>query len=285
MHNVKLVLEYDGTAFHGWQRQQGVRTVEGALAEALRTLYRDDVELQGASRTDRGVHAFAQAVSFAADDSIPLDRLDIAINSHLPGDVRVRRADRVADDFNARFSAVGKHYRYLVQAGVERVFLSRFALSLGHRRRSENLDVDAMRRAGADLCGEHDFAAFQCQSDNAPVTTVRTVDAIDVWRDGPFLVFDVCGRSFLYKMVRSLVGTLLEIGRGRWPVDEAAAILSGRERRRAGPTAPAEGLTLAEVFYDETLYRRRLHARPPVWGLYTAPSEGSSADGTDDGLD
>ena len=209
--NVKLTIQYDGTAFFGWQRQPDTRTVQGVIEGALAELFHQHVELCGASRTDRGVHAEGQVASAACPASIPTIRLLRAINGCLPSDVRVRAVEEVASEFHARYAAIGKHYRYtLDRREVASPFRCRYALHYSYP-----LDVAAMREAARRLSGEHDFVSFQCTSDKPAANTVRLIHAVHVNEADHGLLIDVRGRSFLYKMVRTMVGTLLEVGRAR----------------------------------------------------------------------
>ncbi len=244
--NVKLTIQYDGTDFFGWQRQPDARTVQGVIEGALAELFHQHVELQGASRTDRGVHAEGQVASAACPASIPTIRLCRAINGCLPSDVRVRDVKDVAPEFHARFAALGKHYRYTIdRREVASPFRSRYALHYPYR-----LDVVTMREAARRFAGEHDFVSFQCTSDQAPASTVRLVHAVHVNESGRELSIDVWGRSFLYKMVRTMVGTLIEVGRARHRPEWVTEILASRDRCRAGPTVAPHGLSLVRVYYD-----------------------------------
>ncbi len=244
--NLKLTIEYDGTDFHGWQRQQETRTVQGVLEEALAGLFRRRVELHGASRTDRGVHAAGQVASGTCPAVIPTDRLCRVINGCLPSDLRVREVVETSPAFHARFAAVGKHYRYtLDRSEVASPFRSRYALHCSHP-----LDVEAMREAAARFVGEHDYASFQCASGQEREETLRRIHAVRVEECAGVLSIDVWGRSFLYRMVRTMVGTLLEVGRARHPPEWVTEILRSRDRRHAGPTAPPQGLSLMRVYFE-----------------------------------
>lgn len=255
--HVKLEIAYDGTDFHGWQAQSGCRTVEGVLEAVLEGLEGAPVDVTGASRTDKGVHALGQAACFPSRTRIPPERYRDALNGRLPADVRVTRSEQVDESFHARHSAVGKCYRYLIDRQlVPNVLQSRYALHVEGR-----LDLDQMREAALHFVGEKDFAAFQCESGQAPATTVRRVDAVLFFERGPYLSTEVWGRSFLYKMVRTMVGTLLEVGRGKWPPGRVAEAIQSLDRSRSGPTAPAHGLTLVSVHYDDEAWRRSVAAR------------------------
>lgn len=246
MRHIRLVVEYDGSALCGWQRQVNGPTVQGHLETALGTLLQHEVVVGGASRTDAGVHARGQVASFRTEKSIPLHGIRRGLNSLLPPEIAVREATEVDDAFHPRFSATGKHYRYTILARPDR--------SPRWRDRAwhvpEPLDRAAMCDAARALIGEHDFAAFRAAGCTARTTT-RRIDAIDVALPEPeLLVLDVRGNAFLRNMVRILVGTLTEVGMGRRPGAQVAEILASRDRTRAGITAPPFGLELVEVRYD-----------------------------------
>jgi tRNA pseudouridine38-40 synthase len=280
MRNLKLTVEYDGTEFHGWQAQARLRTVAGVLAGELRELVGHEVTLAGASRTDRGVHALGQVVSFQTTSVIPAERFKLALNGRLPGDIRVRQVEPVGGEFHARFNAVGKHYRYLLhrrQGGS--VFLSRYALTW-----SSPLELSAMQEAARSLIGKHDFASFQSKSSGAPEVTVRTLDTIQLAEEDCFLRIDFWGGGFLYKMVRALAGTLLEVGRRRWAAGQVKEALEARDRRRAGPTAPPHGLCLVAVYYNDEAYRHSMRVEWPIFPLLSGhlPLPGAAAGGGPD---
>lgn len=247
MRHLRIVVEYDGTDLAGWQRQApGFRTVQQALEDALETMTHARVIVRGAGRTDAGVHARAQVACFSTEARIPLEGFERGLNAALPPDVAVIRVDEVGPEFDARRSARGKHYVYRVW--------NRRARSPLHARTSWHvlrpLDVDAMRRAGAALIGEHDFSAFRAAGCDAksPVRVMRRVDV--EWEAESLLAIHLEGTAFLRGMARAIAGTLVEIGIGRRPVDDAAAILASRDRARCGRTAPARGLMLWEVHYE-----------------------------------
>jgi tRNA pseudouridine38-40 synthase len=246
VRNIRLVVEYDGTNLHGWQRQDNAPTVQQHLEEALAQLLTHDVSLVGASRTDAGVHARGQIAAFRTERDIPLHGIRRGLNSLLPPSIAVRDAAEVADDFHPRFSATGKHYRYTILARPERS--PRWHLRAWHH--PEPLAVHAMHDAARALLGEHDFSAFRAAGCTAK-TTLRRVDSIALTRLHPHLLeVDIRGNAFLRQMVRIIVGTLTEVGSGRRPVSQVAEILASRDRTRAGITAPAHGLELVEVRYD-----------------------------------
>ena len=245
----RALVEYDGTDFHGWQVQGDLRTVQGELEKALGQVLGARVPVLAAGRTDAGVHAEGQVVSFRASTRIPPEGIAAACNSHLPPDVAILSMDRVAAGFHATRDAVSKVYRYDIHLGrAPRPLL---------RRRSwrvrGDLDLRRMRAAARILVGRHDFRSFRTNPGEAAAGagTVRTLSRLDVRRRGDRVVVVAEGDGFLYNMVRALVGTLVQAGRGTWTVDRVAAALAARDRAAAGPTAPPQGLTLVSVDYGD----------------------------------
>ncbi|MBQ8683515.1 MAG: tRNA pseudouridine(38-40) synthase TruA [Clostridia bacterium] len=246
MQRLLLTLRYDGTAYHGWQVQPNGVTVQESLQDAIQAVTGVRSGVIGCSRTDAGVHADMFCCTFDTDSPLRGDKLAAALNFHLPRDIAVYAAREVAADFHPRYQAAGKRYEYRIWNGKQRHPLyDRYAL---HRNRP--LDAELMNRAAADFVGTHDFAAF-CGAGSAVEDTVRTVRRCTVERRDDLVVFTVEGDGFLYNMVRIMVGTLLEIADGRLPADGIPAILSSLDRNMAGPTAPAKGLCLRQVFYTE----------------------------------
>jgi len=241
---LRVVVAYDGTDFSGWQRQPGMRTVEGVLTDAIRELLGEEVFVRGAGRTDAGVHADAQVASFALANRIPPHGLLRGLNSILPADVALQDVTVVAADFDARFSARGKVYRYTVWNHAVRS--PRHARTAWHVRRA--LDMAVIREAAAALVGEHDFRAFRA-SDCERRTTRRHVRRLDVDRQGALLTFEIEATAFLKNMVRIVVGTLVDIGRGQLAPDAVGRMLESGDRAAGGITAPAQGLTLLRVIY------------------------------------
>ena len=245
MTNFRFILEYDGAGFEGWQVQAERRTVQGCLADALEVLAGVRVAVTGSGRTDSGVHAEGQVANARFDAGFDPASLQRALNGNLPGDMAVLAVDVVADDFDARRDACSKHYRYQVWNDPVRSPL-RAPRAWWVRA---VLDLEAIRKAAALLEGRHDFASFQAAGSEVR-TTVRTLTRAEVSRAaGSQVQFDFEGDGFLRYMVRNLVGTLVEVGRGARQPDDVAAILAARERSAAGVTAPAHGLTLASVSY------------------------------------
>jgi tRNA pseudouridine38-40 synthase len=247
IRTLKFTLQYDGTAYVGWQRQADGTSIQGLLEAALEPLAGAPVSVHGAGRTDAGVHALGQVASAAMATNLACATLARALNAVLPPDVRVLAVEDMPAHFHARFSATGKRYEYrIVNAPIVSPFVQRYAWHV-----IPPLDVDAMRLASAALVGQHDFAAFQA-SGSATHSSVRTVRGIE-WTDGggydcPF-VMHTEGDGFLRHMVRSIVGTLVEVGLGRMPPGAVGQVLASRDRARAGPTAPARGLFLVQVQY------------------------------------
>ena len=247
MPNFRLLLEYDGRAFAGWQQQAGdAPTVQGALMEAIERVTGQRVRVVGSGRTDAGVHAEAQVASAAIETELGSEALQRALNGVLPRAIAVLALDEVGADFDAQRSARRKRYVY-------RVWNARVRSPLRADRFlhvPQPLDVEAMRRAAADLLGEHDFSAFRAAGSDVR-TSVREILVFEI-EGGPGgeIAFVVEGRGFLRYMVRNLVGTLLEVGTGRRPADGMPALLSSGDRGAAGPTAAAHGLTLESVHYE-----------------------------------
>lgn len=241
---VKLVLGYDGTDFAGWQRQAGRSTIQQTLEEALAGLTGEAVAVVGAGRTDAGVHAVAQVASFRTRSRIPAEGFVFGTNARLPETIGVTAASDMPPGFHAQRDAKGKHYRYrILNRRAPSALDARFVHRVGRP-----LDEAAMAGAAAVLVGTHDFSSFR-NVGSVEGPAVRTVARLDVSRAGEYVSVDVEGDGFLYKMVRNLVGTLLLVGLGRIGPEEVRKILDARDRRKAGPAAPARGLTLIEVRY------------------------------------
>lgn len=246
MERLLLTLRYDGTAYHGWQVQPNGVTVQQTLQDAVEAVTGVRAGITGCSRTDAGVHADMFCCTVDTDCPLRGDKLAAALNFHLPRDIAVYDTHTVAADFHPRYGARGKRYVYRIWNGTQRhPVYERYAL---HRHRP--LDEAALNAAAQAFVGTHDFAAF-CGAGSDVTDTVRTVFACSVERQGDLILFSVEGNGFLYNMVRIMVGTLLEIADGRIASDSIPAILASGDRSKAGPTAPAKGLCLQQVFYDE----------------------------------
>lgn len=255
---IQMLVAYDGTTYFGWQVQPEGVSVQQRVEEALARLFPSAPRVLSSSRTDTGVHARGMSVHFdipAAEWRMDGRKLVLAANAHLPEDIRVVDARKRSPDFHARFDAVGKQYRYTV-------WNSPAADPLGLRYQwhlPRPLDIVAMRRAAASLVGRHDFLAFSATPGYARLHTVRNLTRCDVRRSGPAITVVIEADGFLYKMCRGIVGTLVQVGHGRFPAEAILPMLESRDRRLAGMTAPALGLVLWKVYYRKPGEQRRPH--------------------------
>ncbi len=241
---VKLIVAYDGTAYCGWQLQPNGRTIEGELNQTLSTLLQEDIHVIGASRTDSGVHALCNIAVFDTQTRIPAEKISYALNQRLPEDIRIKKSCEVAAEFHPRHCSSRKTYEYRIYQDsfpepVRRLYTHFTYVSL---------DMDRMREGAVWLIGEHDFKSF-CSTAAVVETTVRTILSINIEKQGKEIVISVCGTGFLYNMVRIIVGTLMEVGRGSYPPEHVREILEAKDRQAAGPTAPACGLTLVNYTF------------------------------------
>lgn len=245
--NIKLILEYDGTRYDGWQKQGNTEnTIQGKLEAILTRWTGEETEVHGSGRTDAGVHARGQVANFHVDAKRcgNAEEAKQYLNQYLPEDIRVLDAKEVPERFHSRLNAVGKTYIYYVETGDKKsVFDRKYVFGLG-----EALDVDAMRAAASILVGEHDFKSF-CSNKKMKKSSVRRLDVIQIEKEGSRISFCYTGNGFLYNMVRILTGTLIEVGLGKRKPEEMAGILAAENREAAGMTAPPEGLFLASVEY------------------------------------
>ncbi len=270
--NIRLTIEYDGTAYHGWQSQENAVTVQDTVTAAVCRLVGESCSLTGSSRTDTGVHALGFVCNFFTESSIPADKFSFALNTILPEDIVIKRSEEVAPEFHSRFSAIGKKYTYLI-------YNSAFPSALLRNRAYHvyyPLDIGAMNEAAEHFTGAHDFYAFSASGGSAK-TSVRTIteaavtclssscgtrmespaipeygDAVlgGISASGSRLIeFSIKGDGFLYNMVRIITGTLVEVGFGKLRPEDMPGIISSLDRRKAGRTAPAHGLYLSEVYY------------------------------------
>ena len=246
MPNYKLRLCYEGTRYRGWQKQGNTEnTIQGKLEALLSRLLSQEIELAGAGRTDAGVHAREQVCSFRAETALSCDELLAALRRYLPEDIGALSLEPAPPRFHARLNCRGKTYVYRIwNSEAPNVFERRYLFPV-----PEPLDLEAMKKAAALLCGRHDFAAF-CSLKHGRKSSVRELRRLEIRRDGDELRLVFEGDGFLYNMVRILTGTLLQVGRGERAPEEMTAILSSLDRAQAGPTAPAQGLTLWEVRYE-----------------------------------
>lgn len=247
MKRVKLTVAYDGTNYCGWQIQPNGITVQEVLNQQLSELTGENVETIGASRTDAGVHALGNVAIFDTNMRMPGEKFSYALNQRLPEDIRIQKSEEVSPQFHPRYTKSEKTYEYRIlnrkfPIPTERLYAHFTYLPL---------DVEKMRRASAYLTGEHDFKSF-CGSGAQVKTTVRTIKSIDITETGDLITIRVTGNGFLYNMVRILAGTLMEVGAGKYPPEHVGEILEACDRKQAGPTAQARGLTLIKIEYKDT---------------------------------
>ncbi|MHC1720034.1 MAG: tRNA pseudouridine(38-40) synthase TruA [Clostridiaceae bacterium] len=244
MRNIKLIMEFDGTEYAGWQRQINGTAIEQVVREAIKKLTGEEPDLIGCSRTDSGVHARKYVCNFKTHSTIPADRFKFALNSILKEDIVVLESSQVDDSFHSRFGAKSKRYTYTicnreVPPAIGRDYVYHFRKSL---------DVEKMANASTYLVGKHDFSSFKSSNSSAK-TNVRTIYDISVSKDGGNILISVTGDGFLYNMVRIIAGTLIEVGLGERSPEEMKDIIEAKDRSGAGRTAPPSGLCLEEVFY------------------------------------
>jgi tRNA pseudouridine38-40 synthase len=245
MKNFKLTLAYDGTEFNGWQTQPNGRTVQEILEKAIAAVTGTRVHANASGRTDAGVHAIGQVVNFVSDKRLDPETLLRALNANLPPDVVVSAAEEADPLFDANKDAIRKLYRYVIRDNpVPDPFLRRYMAQSRQR-----LDAEAMARASRVLIGRHDFHSFETEWPNR-ASSVRTITHLTVNRAGDQIWIDAEADGFLYNMVRTIAGTLMNVGRGFWPESKVAEIMNAEDRKEAGPTAPACGLFLMRVTYE-----------------------------------
>jgi tRNA pseudouridine38-40 synthase len=256
MRYFKLIIAYDGTDFHGWQMQSNKPTVQGEIVNVLRRITQENAQLHGAGRTDAGVHALGQIGSFRTQSTLSAGEFQRALNALLPPTIRIVAAEEVGPDFNARWSARGKIYRYRLYRGKVVPPMSwRYVLHYPFP-----LDEDAMRDASARFVGMHDFTSFAAstgsEEDDKERSTEREIYSTELVRsaDGEELVFTVRGRSFLRYMVRKIVGTLLDVGRGKLKPDDIDRLYELKDRSKSGPTVPPQGLCMVSVELEEAFH-------------------------------
>ena len=244
VRNIKLTIAYDGSEYHGWQIQPGKRTIQASLTQAIQNLIGSEVRVFGASRTDAGVSALGQVALVQIDSAIPVENLAKAITHRLPSDIAVTEAVEVPQGFDVIGAVKNKLYRYTIFTGPLRPVLQiRHCWHL-----HAELDVAAMNEAAKVFIGEKDFKSFAAAADKRE-SSVRTIFRCDVTREGDFVYVDIEGDGFLYNMVRNIVGTLVEVGLGRWNPEKISQVLEAKNRTAAGPIAPAAGLCLMWIKY------------------------------------
>jgi tRNA pseudouridine38-40 synthase len=244
LRKIKLLIQYDGTAYHGWAAQPAMATVQGTLLDAIEKLTGLHVDLLGSSRTDAGVHALGQVAAFTIDGPIPTENFARALNNMLPDDIVIIEAIEVPDSFDPISDTQSKIYRYTISTDAVRSPMNiRYCW-----HRPGALNIETMQQAANKLLGTHDFKSFASAADTRQ-SSVRTILKCDVAGQENWITFDVQANGFLYNMVRNIVGTLVEVGRGRWTASDIERILAAADRTQAGPIAPASGLCLMKIFY------------------------------------
>ena len=244
MKNIKLKLQYEGTNYSGWQRQDDVDTIQENIEKALKSLTGEEVKLVASGRTDKGVHAIEQVANFKTRSPIPGDKYKIAIKSFLPDDISVLDSEEVGMRFHSRFDAKAKIYRYKVHNGkLPRALYRNFYYHYHY-----DIDLEKVIQASKYFLGTHDFKSFMAKKCSA-TNTRRTINEISIERKDEFIEFEIKGVSFLRYMIRIMVGTLLQIGAGKIDIEDLNSIMNGKKREYAGITAPAHGLYLEKVFY------------------------------------
>lgn len=246
MRTIKLIIQYDGTNYCGWQEQPNGPTIQETVELALAKILGQRVRVQAAGRTDAGVHALAMPAVFRTESTIPLRAFVEGVNSFLPEDIAIQSAEEVPHDFRVIGGALNKTYRYTIYNARQRSPL--FRRTSWHVR--EPLDLDTMRQAATHFIGTHDFAAFRGQNCTA-ATSIRRIDAVEIRQDGPLITIEVTGGGFLKNMVRIMAGTLVDIGRGRFQPEHIRELLCRPDRCRGGVTAPPQGLCLVQVRYPQ----------------------------------
>ncbi len=245
MRNIRIKVTYEGTRYQGWQKQEtSDNTIQGKLERLISRMCEEEITIQGSGRTDAGVHALGQIVNFHTSCDMSLQDMMQYMNQYLPEDIAVVEIDEVPERFHSRLNAKGKRYSYRVwNSSIPNVFWRRYT----HTVECE-LDMEAMRIAATYLLGEHDFKAFT-STKKGKKSTIRRIDAIEIVKEGAMITFTFTGNGFLYHMIRILVGTLLEVGRGERATASVPAILESKKRENAGELVPGKGLVLEEVFY------------------------------------
>lgn len=248
MKRVMLTVAYDGTNYHGWQLQPNVITVESILNDKLSELFHEEIKIIGASRTDTGVHALGNIAVFDTEARMPAEKVAYALNQRLPEDIRIQKSEEVSLNFHPRHQNSRKTYEYKI---LNREFPQPIYRLYAHFTYVP-LDVERMQKAAEFLIGEHDFKSF-CSVNTVAETTVRTIYEIQIEKENEMITIRVTGSGFLYNMVRIIAGTLMEVGRGNIKPEDMTTILDALDRTKAGPTAPACGLTLVKYQYEDKI--------------------------------
>lgn len=251
MNRIKMVIEYDGSCYHGFQIQANAHTIQAEIEEALSRLTGEPIRIIAAGRTDTGVHAAGQVIAIDSDAGIPPEKWAVALNSCLPSDIRVLVSEAVAEDFHPRFDAQRKKYAYLLYRQQQGAALMRNYAWCN----TEKLDVEAMQEGCGFFVGTHNFKSF-CASGSAVRNHDRSVESCILHCHGPYMNLEISAEGFLYNMVRIIMGTLIEIGRGRYPAAQVEQIIAAQDRQAAGLTVPPQGLYLLQIDYPGKVGRK-----------------------------
>ena len=244
MRNIKLIIEYDGKGFNGWQKQPNKLNIQGEIEKAIEEITQEKVDLIASGRTDAGVHSLGQTANFKTNSKIPADKLAFAINSKLKKSIRIKSAEEVDERFHSRYSVKSKKYRYTINNSLHGTALYRDM----EYHFPVKLNVEKMKEAAKYFEGEHDFKAFKA-SGTSSKSSVRKIYKAEVYQIGEKIYIELTGNGFLYNMVRIISGTLLDVGIGKIKPEEIIEIIESKDRKRAGKTLPANGLCLVEVTY------------------------------------
>ena len=244
MRHIKLIIEYDGRGFNGWQKQPNKLNIQGEIERAIKEVTGEEVELNASGRTDAGVHAISQVANFKTESNIDINKIPLALNSKLKKSIIIKKAEEVDLNFHARYNAKGKKYRYiinnsLVGSAIYRDLEYNFPIKL---------DVEKMKHSAKYFEGEHDFKAFR-SSGTSNKNSVREIYKVEIKEENERIILEFTGNGFLYNMVRIMVGTLMDVGLGKIKPESIKDIIDSKERTKAGKTAPAQGLYLVEVYY------------------------------------
>ena len=244
MRNIKLIIEYDGKKFGGWQKQPNKLNIQGEIEKAIEEITGEAVELNASGRTDAGVHSLGQTANFKTNSEIEIEKVAIAINSKLKKSIVIKKAEEVSEDFHARYSCKGKKYRYIINNSQQGTAIYRDL----ECHIPQKLDVEKMRKAIKYFEGEHDFKGFKA-SGTSSKNTIRTIYKAEIKQEGERIIIELEGNGFLYNMVRIISGTIVDVGLGKIKPEEIPEIIESKDRTRAGKTLPPQGLYLVEVYY------------------------------------
>ena len=245
MRNIKIVIEYDGKNYAGWQNQPNKTSIQSEIERAIKEVTGEDIDVTASGRTDAGVHALGQVANFHTDTKIDINKIPYALNAKLPRSIVVKNAEDVDDRFHARYNCKGKTYRYIINNNEFPSALNRFR----EFHISQKLDIDEMKKALEFFKGMHDFKGFKSSGGSEKKTTVRTITKAKLKEKNRIIEVELSGDGFLYNMVRIIVGTIVDVGLGKIKADDIPDIIESKDRTRAGKTLPPQGLYLAEVKY------------------------------------